>query len=246
MDNYEKMEELKEALDEARAGEDRPAEAAALYNIGRLYAREKVAEAAEDFWGQCLAIRRELDQPEESARVLIDLADLALTGEDLDLARGRYREALVFFRRIEHVQGQVRVLERLGSLALKEEAPDLALGFFQEGLALCRAHEDKVGCLFFHDQIIPLLKARGADREVEQSYREAITLAESLGDRERMALGLVGLADLYLRTGPPDEAVPYLMMAHDIYLRLGQEKEAGLILEALGRMGVPPPSKPPE
>ena len=87
--------------------------------------------------------------------------------------------------------------------------------------------------------VLPLIfifKALGAVEDVDRSYRELIGLSEKMGDRARMALGLVGLADVYQKTGRPQEAIPHLEMAHDLYLRMGKEKEAGLIREELGRL----------
>ena len=242
MKQHERMEQLKDDLDEARARGDRPAEAAALYGIGGVYRKEGVDEAAEDFWGQCEAVCRESRQPNELARVLVDLGDLALSQDKPDLARDRFNESLDLYKTLGLLQGQARVMDRLGGMAAKQNDIEQALERYRQGLSLCRENGDKIGSLYFLDQMIPLLKTKGAAKEADRAYRDSITLAEELGDRERMALGLIGLADLYQRAGETGEALPCLEMAHDIYRRLGKTKEADLVLNEVVQMGGRAPS----
>ncbi len=242
MKQHERMEQLKDDLDEARSVGDKSAEAAALYGIGGVYLKEGVDEAAEDFWGQCEAICRDGNQQNELAQVLVDLGDLALKQDNPDLARERYKESLNLYKTLELLQGQARVLDRLGGMAAKQNDIAQALELYRQGLSLCRENDDRIGSLFFLDQIIPLLKTQGAHKEMDRAIRDSITLAEKLGDSDRMALGLLGLADLYQRAGETKEALPCLEMAHDIYLRLGKTKEAETVLNGIIEVGGQAPS----
>lgn len=236
MDVYQRMEELMDALEAAREAGDRAAEASALHEIGRVYFRDRVFEAAVDFWERCENVCRETDQDLELARVLVDLGDLALETDDPDRAEARYGEALALCRHPDRASDRARILERIGSLALKRDRAEAALAVFGQGFELCRENQDRIGGMFFLDQIIPLLKARGDADATRLAYREQISLAEALGDRERMALSLVGLAELYGEDRRIDEAIPHLKMAHDLYLRLGKEKEAALIRGEIDRL----------
>jgi len=94
-----------------------------------------------------------------------------------------------------------------------------------------------VGAVYFLERMLPLLKEAVRTTETAGAYRELISLAEGIGDRERMAMGLVGLADLYEKAGEQKEAAPCLEMAHDLYLRLGKEREAGLVRAYLSQIG---------
>ena len=241
MNQHEKMESLKDSLDEARAGGDPRKESAALYHIGLTYRKEKVFEAAEDYWRQCEAVCRQSDLGPELAEILVALGDLLQEQGRLDEAGALFREALQWFRDRCIPQGQAKVLERLGQLAVESGDQSRALTLFREGLNTCLAHEDKIGGLYLLEQIIPILKA-GTDLEaVETAYRDFITLADKMGDRERMALGLVGLADVCQRSGRAGESVPLLEMAHDQFLRLGKEREAEMIrAELAGLAGTRP------
>ncbi|MEW5725874.1 MAG: tetratricopeptide repeat protein, partial [Thermodesulfobacteriota bacterium] len=175
MDDYEKMEDLKDALDLARNRGDPEAEAAALYGIGRLYRQDRDFEAAGEFWSRCEAVCRESGRDKELAQVLVDLGDLAQAAEDRQKAGERYQEALGLFRTLGLPQGEARLYDRLGGLALLADQTDQALGHFQEGLALCRWHDDRIGALFFLEQVLPLLKAQGLAAEVDRSYQELVT-----------------------------------------------------------------------
>jgi len=245
VDPYEQMEVLKEALEEAEAQGDQKARVAALYHIGRIYYQEKVFEAAEDFWNQSQTVCRAGQLDRELAQVLIDLGGLAVRSGKADLAATYLAEALGLFRQLREPHGEAKVLDRLGDLFLDQAAPDQALSRFREGLKVCRTHQDSIGCLYFLERIIPLLNTAGAVEEASAGYREMIGLAEKMGDRERMALGLVGLADAFLKTRQIAEALPHLEMAHDLYLGLGKEKEAGLVRAEIQRLAgsAPEPSQ---
>ena len=231
------MEELKDFLEESRENGNQAGEAGALYGIGQIYFKDKIHDAALDFWEQCETICRESKQDRELAQVLIDLGDLALVGKDTDLAGKRFGEALSIYTGLDLPNEKARVLERLGLWALKSELPEKALQYYSDGLAICLKFEDKVGGLYFLDQIVPILKNQNRTVELIGRIREIITLSDKIGDRERMALGLAGLADAYQKNGSTVEALPCLEMAHDIFLRMGREKEAGFILEELLRLG---------
>ncbi|MBW2622565.1 MAG: tetratricopeptide repeat protein, partial [Deltaproteobacteria bacterium] len=231
MDKYEKMEEFKDLLGQARADGDREAEASALYGIGEIYLKESILDAAEDFFSQCARVCRESGQNEELAQVLIDLGNMAVEAKAFDKSEKLYLEAMEICKELTSPQVRARLLDRIGDLALAREDWDRALEVSLEGLKLCQGPGDNVGAIFFLEKIIPIYKAKGLADDVEASYRALVTAADKIGDRDRMALGLVGLADVYERTGKSREAIPHLEMAHDLYLRLGKENEAGLIRE---------------
>lgn len=233
MKYIEEMEDLKDALEQARETGDRQAEAAALYGIGKIYLKENVLDAAREFWEDCLKICRENGREKELAGLLLDLGDLSTTQDQWDTAANCYQESYDLFKKLTMPQGRAKALERMGEVAVRSESFDQALAWYEEGLQLCLEHKDQIGGLYFLDQLLPIFKVKGASDRVEQIYRQSITLAESLGDRDRMALGLVGLADLYQHINREKEARPFLEMAHDIFLRIGKEKEAGLIRQTL-------------
>jgi tetratricopeptide (TPR) repeat protein len=231
------MEELQDLLDEARALGKRAEEAAALYGMGRIYFKEGLNEAAEDFWCQCVAVCREQQLVAELGQVILELGDLAARMNATEQARERYLEALGLYRENGLLNGEAKALERLSALAGDLGLADEALDYLRTGLELCQANDDHIGSIYFLEQIIPLLRVHKATAEAEQSYRRLITLAEKVGDRDRMAMGLVGLADLYEQTGPPAEALPYLTLAHDIYIHLGKVRESGLIRQKIDSLG---------
>jgi len=230
------MEEFKDQLDLSRDEGDPVAEAMALHGIARIYIQDKTFDAAMDFLGKCASVCRANGLNEHLAEVLIDLGDGALTQQDTARAINLYSETLSIYRALEIPQGQVRALDRLSDTYQKQEQYDRTLNCLREGFRLCRDNDDKIGSLYFLEKIIALYRVAGDPAQLIGSYRELLTLAEQIGDRERMALGLVGLADVIEQTDNSAAAAPYLEMAHDIYLRLGQDREAGLIREHLGRM----------
>ncbi|MFH1139392.1 MAG: hypothetical protein V1816_25190 [Pseudomonadota bacterium] len=241
MDNMEKMEALKDDLDAAREAGDAKGEAEALYGIGRVYFKDKVFEAAEDYWGQCRRVCRDHEMRSALIQVLLDLAETALAQNDPEGAAGRLAEAEATAREKGLIQELSKILDRKGGFAVQRRDFDGAVSSFEEGLDLCRKHDDRIGSLYFLEQLIPLYKSGSRTNQVAAAYRAVITFAEKLGDRERMALGLTGLADWLQKTENPGEAEPYLVLAHDIFLRIGRTAEAELIRRELKKTGVLPP-----
>lgn len=230
------MEEFKDTLDEARDLGDKKAEASALYGIGDIYFKEKVYDAADEYWRQCEEVCRDANLFLERGQVLLDLGALSIETGDNDGAREFYLKALKVFKDADSLQGLAKTYDRLGRLALLDEDVNQAMVNYRLGLELCRKHDDKIGAVYYMEQLIPIYKGKAAVRDVEQTYRDLITFSEKLGDFDRMALHLVGLADVYHRIKNPLESVPYLKMAHDLYLKIGKEKEASMIRAELERM----------
>jgi tetratricopeptide (TPR) repeat protein len=236
MKNLGKMEELKEKLEIARETGDKAGEAEALYGIGRIYSRENVTEAAEDYWRQCELLCRECRMEGELGQVLIDLGDLSRDNGDSEKAGAVYREAMNVFRIMGNPQGEAKALERLSALIFHQGDTEQALTLLNQGLDICRKNEDRIGALYFLERCIELKRELEAFGEAEPYYRDLITLAEKIGDRDRMALGLAGLADIQEKKGAPAEAAPYLTLAHDIYIHLGKPAEAELVRRDLTRI----------
>ena len=240
MGNLEKIETLKDDLDFARESGDAKAEAEALYGIARIYFKDKVYEAADDFWTQCYKVCRENDMPRALIQVLLDLTDTALNQNDGETALKRVMEAETEAREKNLVQELARTLTKKGDLLIQAKKMDAAVVALEEGLSLCGKSEDRIGCLFFLDQLIPIYKLKEDSEKIESSYRDLITFSEKLGDRERMALGLTGFGDWMRKTKGDKEASPYLALAHDLFVKIGRHSEAELVRKELGKMGVFP------
>lgn len=244
MDNnlkhLEEMEELRERLDLARAQEDLAVQAETLYRIGRIYRGEEVLEAAWEHLSECADICRQASQNEGLAAALVELAALDLTAGRAREAQGRLEEALELFTGAASVKGQALCLDKLAELQVADRDFVAAADSYQEALGICLDHDDKVGAIYFSECLIPLKKALAQVDGVIKLYRGLISLAEKMGDRRRMAIGLVGLSDAYERTGRAEEGVPPLMLAHDLFMRLDAKDEARKVREHLAEMGVRP------
>ena len=238
------MEELKDLLEQAREKGDPAGEAAALHGMGRIYTSENVPDAAEECFGECISICREQGLDQELARALLDMGELAVASGEADRAGQGWQEALEISIRLAQPAGQAAALDKLGGLAAALGRSDEALDYFGRGEAICRSGNDDIGRLYFLEQMTPLLRAARKWDEAEKALRAQISAAEKFGDRERMALALVNLGDLVGRRDGAGQSVPYLQMAHDIYLRLGREREAAILRDQLAGLGVePPPDK---
>jgi tetratricopeptide (TPR) repeat protein len=232
----QEMEGLKEALELAQADGDAQAEAEALFGIGGIYYKERIDDAAAEYWDRCEALCRREGLNHMLIQVLTVLGDLAARQERFEAAERRYRETLDLNDAAGNDTGRVQALDRLGQTALSLGHPDQAAERFRQGRALCENKGDRVGTVYFLEQLLPLARRSGDFGHVESLYKRWITLAEQLGDRHRKAFALAGLGDWYEKSGRPELAEAPLALAHDIYLQAGLQKEADLVRRSWKRV----------
>jgi predicted ATPase len=115
----------------------------ALY-VGGVFATNQGDHAeATKMLTECLAIRRGLDNPRETAATLSTLATLHLQQDDLTKAREYEEEALGIFRGLEDRLGEAIGLINLGEICMRQGDDAGASELFEQCLPITRSIENQ-------------------------------------------------------------------------------------------------------
>jgi tetratricopeptide (TPR) repeat protein len=125
-----------EALRFFRAAADDEGQAAALGNLGLVYADRGDLDRAEEHHKQALEIHRRIDNPLGQANQLGNLGNVYACRGDLDGAEEHHKQALEIHRRIDNPLGQAADLGNLGLLAERRRRIEEARRLLTEALAL--------------------------------------------------------------------------------------------------------------
>ena len=121
--------------------EPNAARAHALYVGGVLASNQSDHAEATKMLTECLAIRRGLDNPRETAATLSTLATLHLQQDDVTKAREDQQEAIAIFRELGDQLGEAIGLQNLGEISLQRSDDVGARELFERCLALSRSIE---------------------------------------------------------------------------------------------------------
>jgi predicted ATPase/class 3 adenylate cyclase len=117
------------------------ARAHALYVGGVLASNQADHAEATKMLTECLAIRRGLDDPRDTAATLSTLATLHLQQDDVTKARENQEEAIAIFRELGDQLGEAIGLQNLGEISLQQSDDAGAKELFERCLALSRSIE---------------------------------------------------------------------------------------------------------
>jgi predicted ATPase/transcriptional regulator with XRE-family HTH domain len=172
-----------------------PAQQAMLLHVSGNLARTQGHYAeAEQYYDDCLAIRRQLDDTHGIAGALHNLGIIAYERGQYNRAAALLTEALAGIRRTGDPYGIAFHLTTLGNILRARGDPIAARECYEESLALFR----EVG----HSWGIALVFASLGDAEREQGqpdraaayYRESLALNQQIGDYRAATQSLEGLA----------------------------------------------------
>ena len=113
----------------------------ALYVGGVLATNQSDHAEAQKMLTECLAIRRGLDNPRETAATLSTLATLHLQQDDATKAREFEEEAIAIFRETKYPLGEAIGLANLGEISVRQADDDSAQQLFEQCLVISRSIE---------------------------------------------------------------------------------------------------------
>jgi predicted ATPase/class 3 adenylate cyclase len=115
----------------------------ALYVGGVLATNQADHAEAAAMLTECLAIRRGLDKPSETAAALSTLATLYLQQDDATKARECEEEAIAIFRETKYELGEAIGLANLGEISVRQADDPGAREFFEQCLVISRRIEHR-------------------------------------------------------------------------------------------------------
>ena len=197
----EGIEWLQAAMRRCRA-EDRAPRAKALNGLVVLAVFQEDYDLAWDSGQECLALYRELGDPDGTASALTALSTAAVAGQRAGVSvADLVAEARALRPRLRDQRAMAYLLDIEGVLALQGGDPVLALARWQEAVTLHRELGNQLGAAFILANL-GLLTARMGERESAGSWLvECLRLSHHLDYKLIIMYGLIGMGELAAATG---------------------------------------------
>jgi predicted ATPase/DNA-binding CsgD family transcriptional regulator len=202
------------------------------------YASEQGDHArAADAHKEALAVFREIGDGIGAVQVLRSMA-LALTIGNLDQAIETLRESLALAREREHQWGIAAALDQLAGLHMYRNETDTALECLRESLRMHKAMDDHYGVANALAYKGMLIARKGDMLQAAEHYQACISLSTDIDDKVRLAMGLIGLADITRADGDLPAANSSLERGLSIARGTGWLHGTAFALGALGCLAV--------
>ncbi len=211
----------REAVELARATGDAPAEAQALYLLGRNLHAQSDYPAVFESQNAALGLFRALGQVDGEARCLNLLGITYRQLSDYGRALEMYEAALRGFRDSGDLRWQAKVISNIGNIEIQLGNPGAALELFDQALELRREAGDTEGAgfdlnnaAFGHIQRALQLRAAGdatsCQLECDDALKlldRAIAVARQYGYKRLEAICLETMGEAYLAMARPEVAL---------------------------------------
>ncbi|HEX8010766.1 MAG TPA: tetratricopeptide repeat protein [Casimicrobiaceae bacterium] len=169
----------------------------ALYVGGVLATNQSDYTEATKMLTECLAIRRTLGNPRETAATLSTLATLHLQQDHTVEARQYDEEAITIFRELQDRMGEAIGLANLGEISVRQADDEAARKLFEEGLAIARSiqHQElESEC----ERALGDIALRSGNAQAARSrFERSLVICRNAQDRrgEAITLSCLGRAD---------------------------------------------------
>ncbi|GGK99309.1 SARP family transcriptional regulator [Planomonospora parontospora subsp. parontospora] len=222
------------AIEAARRGGDRVAEASTLATLGLVEWRSGRSGAAHGALSRALELWRDVGEPAQEGMALHNLGWLCMQTGDLDAALDHIGAGLLVLE--THGSNRVGlVAHNLGEVLLRLGRYAEAVDRFERCLSIRRADRDLYGesiTLAGLGRALCLLDRRESALEV---LAEALSRCEEIGNREDQWEVLLSRSEIHLRRGDPAAAAADLDRALEPAARTGDAYGRAACLRQLSR-----------
>ncbi len=195
---------------------DRPAQAAALYDMARLALANDETARAEELYVEMLRIQQGLGDRLGEADTLFQIGSLLLTGGDLEGSEQVLNDSRELALATGDVWTEMRVITSLGEIAQRQGELETARRLWQRALGFYDQQGESPRRLLLSYKLAQLLVRADDLDEAEDRLHDMRELAAELGNQTYEARAAVGLTWILLRTGYPKQAKPHLDRALEL------------------------------
>lgn len=194
------------------------------------YERGQYGEAVRLF-EECLAIRKELDDPFGVGNALSWLGIVLTDQSRYDEARTALRESLELREKIGDISGVARSLNSLGIVARRLGEFNLAVEHYEKALSIQRQMGDRRSISGLLSNLGMVVQALGDRERARSLFEEARLTNIELGDKWGTATALANLAAVSLDLGDLDQARVFNRQALQLRFDMGNQWGIAFSLE---------------
>lgn len=237
------IEEALNQLDSMRELDSDEGVANALLKVAVAYLERGRAALAGEPLEEAYYYCRKLDNDLGRAHVSLRQGQMELMLGRAAEAVAKYREALEVYEAQDQPSGQVGALEGLAQALAASGDIGGAVRSLEQALELADRAGDKVALVLLRQYLAPLYRHLDQPEQALEVYLAMGRLAQELGDVQRVALALVGVASMQAVTGRTGAALKNLEQARRAYQELGQLARARQVEQEMARLGAEGPGR---
>jgi CHAT domain-containing protein/tetratricopeptide (TPR) repeat protein len=224
---------------------DKKGEAAALENIGIVYAEIRQPQKALQYYEQALLLYRALGDRGGEAGTLTNIglvyADIGQPMKALEY----YEQALPLARAVGNRAFQANTLTNIGIVHANIGQPMKALEYYEQALPLHRAVGNRAFEANTLYNIGSVYDDIGQPQKALEYYEQALALYRALGDRGGEADTLTNIGVVYRTIGQPQKALQYYEQALPLHRAVSNRVSEAKTLCNIGNVyrDIGPPQK---
>ena len=199
-----------QALKTAREQKDRPGEAEALLNLGKLARQVKKLPDAQKDLDAALRIYREIKNAEGEARCLHALGNVAADSRKSPQAIADFKDAAALFLSVNRKKDAANSLLQAGSLTRRGGQAKAALPFDNQALTLSQGENDDDGVMRTELEIGNCYGDLQDVTQALQHFEPALELAKKLNDTRRALMLMNNIAVMRTYRGELRQAIEIL------------------------------------
>jgi predicted ATPase len=203
------------------AGVDKGLRAALCVHAATFPSRQGDPASARALLEEALALFRELDNVDQTARCIGLLGNVAVGEGDFDAATARFEEAAAIARETGNEFRLAANLSNLGTVASFRDDAHTALRYQLEAVEIQRRLEDFDNLAITQHNVGRGHIFLGQLDEARAALSESFAVAHDLGFRQVLAYCLSGLAELWMREGDPERAIQALGASQHLFAEIG-------------------------
>lgn len=179
-------------------------------------------DSAATYLDEAYAMSRNLDEPDRSAALLINLGILAKNRDQLDAARDYLNQAAAYELASGKEKPSGHVMHSLGQVELKLGDLESAGRHFQSAMDRFTLVGDRRSAAISRNSLADLRWRQGRATEARSLYEEALEQHRELGNRSSEASALLGLGAIEVEDGKLSRARVHAETARQISEELGE------------------------
>lgn len=224
----------RQALEIAERSGDREGQAAAVGNLGLVYAARGELDKAEEHYKKALAMHERIGNRVGQAANLGNLGIVYRERRELDKAEAHHMRALAMAEEMGDKRGQVAQLGNLGSAYSQRRDFERAEEAYEKQLAIADETGNRLGKSNALGNLGVVHAQRGdLDRAVEH-FKKSLAIDEEIGNRGGQAAVLCNLGGVHLLRGELDEAEERFSTALRIDEEVGDNRGQASDIRNLG------------
>jgi len=192
-------------------------------------------QRAIEFYGQIIAIFRELGDRQGEANALGNLGNVYRSLGEYQRAIEFHQQSLSLKRELGDRQGEADTLGNLGLVYTSLGEYQRAIEFHQQSLALTRELGDRQGEANALGNLGNVYRSLGEYQRAIEFHQQSLSLTRELGDRQGEATTLGDLGNVYYLLGEYQRAIEFHQQSLSLTRELGDRQGEA---NALGNLGL--------